>query len=173
MKKCILGLFILGLTNLICAQNDLAMVTTNANEVNNKSLKTLAVHNSQYLNSSNLNVQNLAFCIKKLQKIAADYDIKNDAVYSKNKTITYDVVFENNANYIKAVYDYNGIILSSEEYYEDVRVPYALTNELAKEYPGWSFDKSNCTILYSKDGIARSTYNIELKKGNKTKLITR
>ncbi|MDN3493619.1 hypothetical protein [Winogradskyella bathintestinalis] len=173
MKKCILGLCILGLTNLICAQNDLAMVTANVDNLTAKSVKTSEINNAKYLYSSNLDAQNLALNIKKLQKIAADYDIKNDVVYSKNKTITYDVVFKDNANIINAVYDYNGIIISSEEYYENVRLPYSLTKALANEYPGWSFAKSNCTIMYSKNGEVKSTYNIKLKKGNKMKLITR
>ena len=115
----------------------------------------------------------MAVRIKKLQKIAADYDISKESIYSKNKSITYNVVFETNENYIKAVYDHNGVIITSEEYYEDVRIPYVLTSQLAKEYPGWSFDKSNCKILYSKEEASKFTYTIVLKKGNKSKLITR
>jgi len=107
-----------------------------------------------------------------LQKIAADYDVTKDAIYSNNKTITYDVVFEANENYIKAVFDHNGTILSSEEYYEDVRIPNALISQLAKEFPGWSFNKSNCTIIYSNEGDAKFQYTVKLKKGNKSKLIT-
>jgi hypothetical protein len=39
MKKCILGLCILGLTNLIHAQNELAMAITNIDEITNKTSK--------------------------------------------------------------------------------------------------------------------------------------
>lgn len=172
MKKCILGLCILGLTNLISAQNELAMVTTDVNEITTKTSKVLEIKNEQYLSSNTFDVEQSALCIKKLQKIAADYDVTKDAIYSKNKTITYDVVFEVNDNYIKAVYDHNGTILSSNEYYEDVRLPYVLILQLAKEYPGWSFDKSNCTILYSEKAEAKFSYRLKLKNGNKSKFIT-
>ncbi len=170
MKKCFLGLFILGLTNLISAQNDIAMVTTNVTEISSKTSK---VKNAQYLRSSSKEVEHLALGIMKLQKIAADYDIKKERIYGNNKTITYDVVFETNGNYIKAVYDHNGTILSSEEYYEDVRIPYVLSSQLAIEYPGWSFNNSNCVILYSKNGEVNYTYKLKLKKGNSSKSITR
>ena len=173
MKKCILGLCLLGLTNLISAQNDFAMVTTNVDEIITKTSKTTKIKNVKYLTSNTNRVDYLAARIMKLQKIAADFDVTKDAIYSKNKTITYDVVFEANENYIKAVFDHSGTILSSEEYYEDIRIPYVLSSQLAEEYPGWAFEKSSCTILYSQDGEATFIYNLKLKKGNKSKLIVR
>lgn len=169
MKKCILGLFLLGLTNLISAQNDLAMVTPNVTTI---SSKTKTTNNAQYLKSNIKNVKHLAARIMKLQKIAADYNVKKERVYTNNKTMTYDVVFKANDNYIKAVYDHDGTIINSEEYYEDVRIPYELSGQLAKDYPGWSFDKSNCIISYSKIGETTFSYNLKLKKGNKSKRIT-
>nr|WP_321226245.1 hypothetical protein [uncultured Psychroserpens sp.] len=171
MKKCILGLCLLGLTNLIYAQNDIAMATTNDTEVTYKT--TATVSNAQYLNCSYNNNLQLAARIQKLQKIAADYDVTKDRIYSKNKSITYDVVFEANDNYIKAVYDHNGTIISSEEYYEDVRVPYELGKQVAQEFPGWSFNLNNCVISYAKTGEAVLTYTMKLKKGNKSKSISR
>lgn len=172
MKKCILGLCILGLTNLICAQNELAMSTTDLSDINIKTFKSSKINNEQYIKSSLKGFKNLAAGIKKLQKIAADYDIKSESIYSNKKTITYDVVFQSNKNYIKAIYDHNGTILSSEEYYEDVRLPSELISQLAKENPGWAFDKSNCKILFSKHSEAMFIYNVKLKKGNISKLIT-
>jgi hypothetical protein len=78
----------------------------------------------------------LDVCIIKWQKIAADLDVTKDPIYSKKKTITYDVVFEADENYIKAYFDHSGTILSCEEYYEDVRIPYVCCNQLAMAYPG-------------------------------------
>jgi len=170
MKKFLLGLCILGLTNLISAQNDLAMATANDNDI---TIKTSKIKNELYVMSNSNETKQLAVRIKKLQKIAAAYDISKESIYSNNKSVTYDVVFEANGNYIKAVYDHNGEIIKSEEYYEDVRIPYDLTSQLAKDYPGWSFNKSNCKIFYSKEEASKFTYTIVLKKGNKSKLITR
>ncbi len=170
MKKFLLGLCILGLTNLISAQNDLAMATANDNDI---TIKTSKIKNESYVMNTSNETMHLATRIKKLQKIAATYDISKESIYSNNKSVTYDVVFEANENYIKAVYDHNGEIIKSEEYYEDVRIPYDLTSQLAKDYPGWSFNKSNCKIFYSKEKASKFTYTIVLKKGNKSKLVTR
>ena len=173
MKTLVLGLCILGLTNLITAQNDISMVTTNVSDISTTTTKPPTVKNELYLNTSTTNVKHLALCIKELQQVAAAYDITKEGIYTTNKSITYDVVFKTDENYIKAVYDHNGIIISSEEYYENVRIPYALSSQLAKDYPSWSFSKSHCTISYTKDGEVTYTYKLKLKKGNSSKTITR
>jgi hypothetical protein len=171
MKNFILGLFILGLTNLTSAQHDLAMETTsNLNVYSSKSSK---IQNQHYLNLRFEVAPALALSIKSLQDVAADYDITEDDVYSKNERITYMVVFESNANYIKAVYDHNSDILKSVEYYEDVRIPTPMATEIAQSYPGWSFYKSNCIIEYTQNEATRFTYSLVLKKGTKTKTVKR
>ncbi|WP_040281648.1 hypothetical protein [Psychroserpens damuponensis] len=173
MKTRILGLCLLGLANLLSAQNEIAMVTNDVTH-NTYKPKTVNVNNAQYLNVSfNNNDLQMAERIKKLQQIAANYDITKDPIYSTNKTVTYDVLFESNANFIKAVYDYNGDILSTEEYYEGIRVPYELSKQVAQEFPGWSFNLNRCKITYAKSGAAILTYDMLLKKGHQSKSISR
>lgn len=171
MKNLIFVLFIVGLANLTIAQENLAMNTTN--KVNVHTSRSSKIQNEQYLNSRNGVAPTLALGIKRLQNVAADYDITENRIYSINKHITYTVVFESGANYIKAIYAHDGTILESEEYYEGVRVPYSLGSEIAKTYPGWSFNNSDCIIEYTKNKATRFTYSFVLKKGNKSKMIRR
>ncbi len=171
MKNLIIVFFIAGLANLTVAQENLAMNTTY--DLNVHTFRSSKIQNEQYLNSRNDVAPTLALSIKRLQDVAADYDITENRIYSTNEHITYTVVFESNANYIKAIYAHDGTILESEEYYEDVRIPYSLGSEIAKAYPGWSFNNSDCTIEYTKNEATRFTYSFVLKKGTKSKRVKR
>ena len=76
MKKCIIGLFILGFNSLIYSQNALAIATNNTNTLT--STKTTGL-NKQYL--EHMAVKSVAVGVKKLQKLAAKYDIKTQPIY--------------------------------------------------------------------------------------------
>ena len=171
MKTRLLGLFFLGLTHLISAQNELAMETS---QFKDESFTTSAItiQNEQYLNLKYMVAQPLPVRIKTLQKVAADFDIKQASFYSENKGITYTVNFQSNVNYITAIYDTQGIIISSEEHYENVRIPYHLSVELAKDYPGWSFQAIACSLSYDQKSGTVITYAIDLRKENKSKSIS-
>jgi hypothetical protein len=167
MKTCILGLCILGFTSLFQAQNDLAMVTPNVNEVTN--YKTTS-KNAKYL--EHMSVKPIAIRIQKLQNLAANYDIKTQPVYSNNKFVTYTVIFKENENYINAIYDHDGTIIQCEEYYTNIRMPYSISGQLAKDYPGWEFRNITCAIDYSQDKTTNLAYQVELQKNKKFKTVT-
>ncbi|WP_458626541.1 hypothetical protein [Winogradskyella sp. PC D3.3] len=171
MKTCLLGLILLGLTNLSSAQNELAMGTSQFKD-KDYTPRSITVLNEQYLNLELHTAQPLAVRIKKLQKVAANFDVTKDPVYSKDKSITYTINFQSRTNYITAIYDAKGVILSSDEYYEDVRLPLKLTNQLAKDYPGWGFLNSSCTVNYDHINGADITYVIAIQKENKSKSIS-
>ena len=167
MKKCIIGLFILGFNGLIYSQNALAIATNNTNTLT--STKTTGL-NKQYL--EHMAVKSVAVGVKKLQKLAAKYDIKTQPIYSSNKSITYTVVFQDNDNFIKAVYDYMGTIIRCEEYYTGIKLPYGISGQLAKDYPGWAFNNISYSIDYSQNKPVASVYQVELKKDKKIKSVT-
>ncbi|WP_375324101.1 hypothetical protein [Flagellimonas sp. GZD32] len=172
MKNLIIVFFISGMANLSFGQESLAMITKS--DLNTRTSKSTKVQNTQYLNARKYVAPTLATSIKRLQNVAANYDITEDRVYSStNKKITYTVVFESNANYIKAIYNYDGTILESEEFYEDVRIPYSLGSEIAKAYPGWSFNNSDCIVEYVQNEATRYTYSFVLKNGTKSKRVKR
>ena len=76
MKKCIIGLLILGFNGIIYSQNALAITTKNTNTLTSN--KTTGL-NEQYLD--HMAVKSVAVSVKKLQKLAAKYDIKTQPIY--------------------------------------------------------------------------------------------
>lgn len=171
MKTCLLGLLFLGLTNLSFTQNDIAMETT-ALPDKDYTPRAVTIQNEDYLNLELITAQPLAVGIKKLQTMAANFDVTSEPVYSKNQSITYTVNFKSSENYITAIYDANSIIISSKEYYEDVRIPLKISQQLAKDYPGWAFLHSSCKVNYDQSHGASMTYEISIEKENKSKSIT-
>ncbi|MBJ7882489.1 hypothetical protein [Gelidibacter salicanalis] len=167
MKTRILGLVFLGMTNLMPAQNDFAMVTPDYNH--SVTTDKPVNKNSQYL--SYMAVQPEAVRVTKLQSLAANYDITALSIYSAKKTLTYTVVFKSAENYIKAIYDHEGTIIKCEEFYNNVRMPYSISSELAKDYPGWEFHKIHYTIDYALNETPNFVYDVELKKGNVSKKV--
>ena len=167
MKSCLLGLLFLGFTTLAQSQNDLAIVTPslNSSAVNSKA-KTL---NSNYLKSSAKIYS--AKRAKKLQKIAASYDIKKQDVYSPNRVGTYTVNFDETSNHIKAIYNNEGTLISAEETYNNIRLPYQISRRLTKDNPGWSFSKVQCKMNYTKGSDNTVIYHITMNNGNRSKTV--
>lgn len=167
MKTSILGLVFLGMTSLMPAQNDFAMVTPEYNHsvTSNKPV----VKNGQYL--SKMTLQPEAVRVIKLQSIAANYDISAKSIYNAKTSQTYSVVIKSAENYIKAIYDHDGTIIKCEEFYNNVRMPYQISSELAKEYPGWEFHKIHYTIDYALNETPIFVYEVILKKGKTSKKV--
>ncbi|MCM4153563.1 hypothetical protein DHD05_18365 [Arenibacter sp. N53] len=166
MKKYILGLFIFGFTSFIYSQNTLELAANNTSTLTSKKTTSL---NRQYL--ENMAVKSVAASVTKLQKLAAKYDIKAQPIYSSNKSITYTVVFQDNENVIKAVYNYKGTIIRCEEFYTGIKLPYSISGKLAKDYPGWAFNNISYSIEYSQNKPNISVYQVELKKDKKIKSV--
>ena len=166
MKTYLFGLFFLGLTNLMFAQNDLAFVsvTDQMPLTNNKT-----VQNESYINTmSDFNGSKI---IMKLQNVVANYNIKATDVYSKNSTTTYTVNLKEGNNELIAVYDKDGQLLSCQENYQEIKLPYELSSKLIKENPGWALNKVYCNIEYSKESEKEISYKVVLKNGKKTKTV--
>lgn len=166
MKKFIVSLILVGLTNLIAAQNDLAVVLQKP--VINKS-KTIAIKNAAYLN--NTSIDNTAKHIILLHKKVAEFNVRELDIYTPQTTTTYDVVFTEGNNTIKATYNHNGDIISCNELFEGIRLPYSISSKLSKEYPGWEFSNTWCAIEYYENNQTKIVYTIRLKNGSKTKMI--
>lgn len=172
MKTNLFGLVFLGLTNLVFAQNEIA--TVSYAPVNyTTTAKTIATSNTfknvDYLTS--INFENSAKHIKLLHEKVANYNIKEAKVYVPKSLSSYDVVFTEGANQITAVYNHLGDIINSYESYKNVKLPYAITYKVAEDYPGWEFNSTWCNVTYSKYGVSKTHYKIELKKGNEKKIV--
>jgi hypothetical protein len=165
MKNLVCALVVLALTNLTFSQNDLAVA-----KVNNKSVTVKkATINSNFMRS--LASADMSKRIETFQNLTANYNIKTNPVYTSNKPATYTVVFKEDNNQITNLYDHNGEILSSEQSFSDIKLPYALSSTITKEHPGWSIHKVTCKIAYTKGQAADIVYKVTLKNNGQTKTL--
>ncbi|HLV14189.1 MAG TPA: hypothetical protein VKY41_03335 [Xanthomarina sp.] len=167
MKTYVLGFLLIGLTNLMIAQNDLAILTP-ANRMMYSSNYTAL--NADYLNT--VTHQDFSKKIEKLQNLVANYDIKSSEVYQSKGNGSYTVDFKEGDNYITAVYDKKGTLQSCEENYQAIKLPYSISSDLMKEYPQWSIKEVKCNIRYTENKERTIIYKVLINKGNKTKNIT-
>ena len=163
MKKFLIGLFILGLTNLTFSQQQLAVVNYNSDVAveRNKNVDFLSVFAKE----------DMASRIQKLQKVVADYDITSKSIFKADDPSTYKVVFKEGKNEVIAVYNQDGYMVSSEGKYVNIRLPYVIGKDLSKTYPGWRFNKNHCTIDYLESGKTNIIYTVQLEKGNRKKTV--
>jgi hypothetical protein len=109
--------------------------------------------------------------IEAFQNLTANYNIKTNPVYTSNKPATYTVVFKEDNNQIINLYNHNGEILSSEQSFSDIKLPYALSSTITKKHPGWSIHKVTCKIAYTKGQAADIVYKVTLKNNGQTKTL--
>ncbi|MEO5789752.1 hypothetical protein [Gelidibacter sp.] len=164
MKTLLITFLLIGFAQFSHSQTDFAYTETSNLNLKNK--------NESIPNFKNSNeVKYLAEKSKKLEGQAFNYDIKSAAVYASHLKTTYSVSFTEGKNRIDAIYDADGKLLQSEGTYENVAIPYAIGSQLAKAHPGWEFHKSWCTSNYKLNSDTDIIYKIQLKKGNKTKVV--
>lgn len=166
MKTYLLGLLCLGLTNLMISQNDLALVSV-SDQMSTTNNRT--VLNEGYLN--NMSDFNGSTIVTKLQSLVANYNIKTANVYNSNRSTTYTVNFEEGNNKLVAVYDKDGQLLSCQENYQEIILPYELSSKLIKDNPGWALNEVYCNIQYNAQTETTVLYKVVLKKGKKTKTV--
>src|SRR5210317_2112165 len=122
MKTYVLGLFLIGLTNLSFSQNDLVYTDVNTKtHVNAKS----STNNASFINS--FSMEQIPSRIKNFQKYVAEYKISEASVFRPSQEHTYNVVFKEDNNSITNLYDADGIILKSEQTFTEVWLPYHLS----------------------------------------------
>ncbi len=170
MKTFVLGIAFLGMSCFLNAQNDIAYVDVNETSFKSATAKTAALKNPGYFEAIEVNL--VPERVKAFQAVVANYDIKQAPVYLEARKSTYDVVFTEGLNSIKAVYDHNGNIIRCDEKFEEVRVPYFLSKEITTMYPGWGYEAVQCTISYNKDEAPKVNYKVVLKNGSKKKTIS-
>ena len=167
MKTLVLGLLFLGLTNLTFSQNEIAFIDVNS-EIEIKPSKTDHI-NLSFINS--FTSADISQRILSFQKVSADYDIKTNPLYTPTKPSTYTVVFKEANNEIENLYNHNGEILSSNQTFLAVRLPYALSSKITKEYQGWSINDIACSISYTKGKAVDIVYKVKLNNGSYKKTI--
>jgi hypothetical protein len=167
MKTYVLGFLFLGLTNLMISQNDLAVVsTTNHNAYSGSKI----ILNSEY--KKTVDHQDQSKKITLMQNIVANYDIKSNKIYQSNSLGSYTVDFKEGNNVVSAIYDKNGQLISCEENYQAIKLPYTLSSKLIKEFPNWSIKDVQCKIKYMNNSERIIVYKVAINNGKKTKNVS-
>lgn len=162
-----------GLTSLSFGQNEIVALDSSAPKSSQSlsvSTKTSSI-NSKY--SSTFSDNNFSTRIKQFQNAVANYDVRLSSVYYPNSDGDYVINFKDSKNVVIATYDKNGQLISCQEHYKAVILPYAVSSKIVKEYPNWGVKTVDCDIVYS-DKNQKSTieYKVTINNENKTKLIT-
>jgi hypothetical protein len=165
MKKLLFGILFIGFTNLMCSQNLIKESLLEELAIANTITKSL---NSNYLKE--VNSKDTPIKVIKLENIVARYDIKEANVYI-NKVSYYDVVFKESSCEIIAKYNNSGELISTIETFEDIKLPFQLSYQISKHYPGWNFISNTHIINYTKENGVKKTYEVELKNGKTLKFL--
>ncbi|MCK0179289.1 hypothetical protein MWU50_08315 [Flavobacteriaceae bacterium S0862] len=150
MKTIVLGLLIIGFTTQIHSQT------------NNLSI----FKNIKYLEK--VKNEGSPVIIKKMENIAAEYDIQKADVFNPKRKGTYDVTFEETSGKIVATYNKKGKLIKTIEVYNNLKLPLQVSKSISKEYPGWIFTGNTHEVLYNK-GKVKKLYRIQIKNNNSKK----
>jgi hypothetical protein len=154
MKKVILGLFILGLTTAMFAQN------TNIEE-----LPTVVLHNVNYKYLSGVNIEHEAQIVGFLQNEVANFDLKKADVYEGEES-SYEIFFMIPNGYICVNYNNNGEITSTLEKFNNSKLPPIVSSSVTNKYPGWSISKNTYSVQYNQVKGTAKSYKLILENGN-------
>ncbi|WP_323789595.1 nicotinate-nucleotide adenylyltransferase [Psychroserpens sp.] len=151
MKKLFLGLFLMGLTTQMFAQE-----LEHLPEV-------VIVHNYKYL--SDVGIGEEAIPVKELQLKVSDFNIKELDIYSDEYEF-YDVYFFIPEGKILASYDKDGNLLRTIERYKDIDVPSTVLEAIGRRFPKWSISKNVYLVNYHETGKVRKLYKLTLENGD-------
>lgn len=155
MKKIIFGLLFIGLTIQSFAQIIVALPEIEITATNYKYL-------------SKAGFENAALPVEVLERKVATFDLENADFYS-DQYDTYEVTFYLPQGYILATYDKDGNVMRTAEKFENVKLPRAVIESVAKTYPNWAFTKDIYRVSYyerGNTGNITKKYKITLENNN-------
>ncbi|TDQ31571.1 hypothetical protein [Zeaxanthinibacter enoshimensis] len=165
MKTTLYGLFFLGLTNLMYAQEvpgNGTKLPIGAVELAGVTVRPL---NLTYINA--VQDEHTPESVRTLENEVARYNIRESEVF-KHDFEAYEVVFEQTHGSIIATYDQKGKIISSLERFKNVSLPFHIRNAVYTKYPEWSIEKDVYLVSYYEDEpVIKKSYRLQLKNGKK------
>ncbi len=162
MRNLVIGLIFLGLASLSYSQE------RPQKEVREVVLEGVTLTSSNYQYLAEVQDPEASATVKKLERKAANFDIKESPVYNKIDK-AYEVFFSNNKGKIVATYDENGKILSAFEKFGDIIVPDPIRNTVYQAYPNWKMNSNTYVVTYYHDKGAKKIYHFQIEKNNKKK----
>ncbi len=107
---------------------------------------------------------------KQIQQKVATLQLDSLEEYYENESSRYYVVFENQNSVVHAWYDHTGKVIKTIERYQNFALPSKLRQEIASEYPGWSFGTNLFVVKYIRGKKVQHRVRLELKQGEKRKV---
>ena len=165
MKKLIIGLLFLGVTNLSFSQN------TNS-DFAEVELEGVVVTAPNYTYLNKVFDKNTPNRVRQLELEAAKYNIKDDPGYDSSFK-EYEVVFRQDNGHIKAIYDKDGKIISCSEKFSNVKLPEnILSSNIFEDNNGWTLHKNTYSVSYKKGMDVKKVYKVQLRNDKQKKNFT-
>lgn len=152
MKKLIIGLFILGLTIPMHAQDPIQLPTV------------VLVHNYKYLDATGS--EDLAVDVEQLELKVSDFNVKELDVYSEDNEF-YRVFFIIPKGKILATYDEHSHLIRTAERFQDIDLPIHIKESIAERFPQWTVSKNVYLVNYYEPDNIKKMYKITLENGDK------
>ena len=162
MRKAVFGLLFLGLASLAYAQD------SPQEDVREVVLEGVTLTSPNYDYLAEVQDPEASQTVKKLERKAANFDIKESPVYNKIDK-AYEVFFSNSKGKIVATYDEDGKILSAFEKFGDIIVPESIRNTVVQAYPDWKMNSNKYLVTYYHDKGAKKVYHFQIEKDNMKK----
>ena len=160
MKKFIVYLFVLGIINLTYSQ-----VNTDLKEVELESV-TVTHLNKTYINR--VQDATMSIHVKDLENRVAQFDVTKTEDYDGREE-SYKTLFRSSKGSILASYDIDGMVLSTYERFNNVKLPEAIKKSIFKDYPDWVLLSDTYTVQYNGEDDVKKIYKVKIGKGKTRK----
>jgi len=163
MKAIIFSLLCVGLSSLCFAQEKIS-----------DQIPEIEVYATNYEYASK--VYSDVPDVNHLETRAANFDVKDIPKFFRGRTINYQeedgsyiVNFSNSKGSIEAVYDEKGKIISTNERFENIKLPLEVRKAISRKYPDWLTTKDVYMVKYRKnrDVVKKYKIRIEFDKSKK------
>ncbi|MBJ2173921.1 hypothetical protein JBL43_06705 [Aureibaculum sp. A20] len=172
MKNLLIGLLIIGLTNLSYSQNSFRELETTKDlrikQSISTELKSVSLLNAPYLEKVQNDVK--PSNIMQLELMAFKYNIKK-LINPINRPQLLVVKFSWSTNWLIAKYDHNGKILSTHEEFKDFKLPNHILKSISLNHPNWSITTNTYKVSYNSISGVKMGYIVVIRKGNQKKKI--
>ena len=108
--------------------------------------------------------------VKMLERMAAEYDVKNSEYYD-DQYDEYIISFYLPHGYVLATYDKDGKIIRTAERFKDVALPTTVARAVANAYPQWAVSGDVYLVTYREQEGASKVWKVLLKDGDRRRRV--
>jgi hypothetical protein len=155
MRKLLIGLLALGLTFPAFSQ-----------ETGVEELSEVVVVATNYKYLSAVDSKESPIPVRMLEREVAQFNLKDSEYYQDDYDLYY-IDFYIPEGSILAAYDRDGKVIRTIERFKDVKLPNAVAQAVAKQYPGWTISKDVYTVNYHENKGVEKKFKLRLENRGK------